>query len=293
MKKIERFHHISAIVGNEQENYDFYTKVLGLKLIKQTLNFDDPNVYHLYFSDNGENPDFVLTFFPWNRSYKGRKGAGQFGRIAFRVPKGKLDEWGHFLFAKGFDSTWGELFGKKALLFEDPHSLELALVESDVESETRAILGFHGIVALTADPELSKAYFRDTIGLEEIAENTYRTHGSQAHEVYVDPKPKGRGLWGAGTVHHLALAVEDQEELVEWQEYIYDSGIKMSEVKDRFYFGAIYSQDKNGLVVEFSTKGPGFTTDETLEELGKELQIPPKYQDRELELRNGVTPLKL
>ncbi|UTB79904.1 VOC family protein [Staphylococcus carnosus] len=297
MKDIKRIHHISAIVGDPQENLDFYRDVLGLQLIKQTVNFDDPGVYHLYFSRQDENKEMVITFFNWPNEHRGRVGSGQVGTIAFRIPKGSMDRWQAWLKDKGVDSKISGLFDDATLEFKDVHGLSLALVEGEEESDDDAILGFHGTELLSADPEGTRSTLVDDMGLNVVSENPAKIHletrGEEAHQIIISTSPMPKGLFGVGTVHHVAWNAEDEAEHKEWQSHMLDAGYHVTEVKDRKYFKALYFKEKGDIVFEIATEGPGFTVDEGVNELGQHLMLPEQFESQREELVQNLKTLQL
>lgn len=293
MLNIGEIHHISAIVGNAQENLNFYRDVLGLKLIKQTLNYDDSSVYHLYFSNQQVTSDFIMTFFPWERNFYGRKGSGQIGRIAFKVPSGKLQQWEHYLFAKGIETTLTHLFDKPTLEFQDIHRLDLALVETEEENDSRAILGFYGVVLLSNDPDATKKFVTDDLGLVKISEEHYQTVGKNGQLIVIPNQVMPKGRWGIGTVHHLAWSVDSINDLGDWQSYLFEQGQQVSEIKNRNYFNSIYLTEFGNVIFEFATNGPGFEIDESFEELGNSLIIPPHFENQREALLKNLKPLDL
>ncbi|MBI5975735.1 ring-cleaving dioxygenase [Staphylococcus canis] len=296
MEKIKNIHHISAIVGHPQENLEFYRDVLGLKLIKQTVNFDDPGVYHLYFSNDDVEPGTVMTFFPWTNSRQGRVGSGQVGRIAFRIPKGSADAWLKHLESKNIKTEVTDLFLNKTIEFEDIHGLDIALVESDIEKDSDAILGFHGSVLLSANPEETRKTLVNELGLTEVKDDPehyhFETIGDLKHHIIIPKETLGHGLWGVGTVHHIAWSTPTEEEQKEWQDYMMDNGYGVTEVKDRNYFKAIYLKEKGHIIFEIATEGPGFMVDEPYEELGKNLKLPPQYEEHREKLTANLPELK-
>lgn len=296
MKAIEKIHHISAIVGKSQENLDFYRDVLGLKLIKKTVNFDDPSVYHLYFADQNEDSDAVMTFFNWERGHQGRKGSGQVGRIAFAVPKGSLATWKADLQELGIEVEETDLFNKPTLEFQDVHTLDLALVEKDVEGDTKDILGFYGAVLLSGKPGQTAHLLTHHMGLEEVESDDYFMHfetiGEERHHIIVPNQVMGRGRWGLGTVHHIAWSVPDDQVQLDWQDYLMDNGYGVTEVKDRNYFKAIYMKEEGHVVFEFATAGPGFEIDEDPSELGQKLMLPEEYEPNRPLIENHLPEIK-
>ncbi|ARJ13135.1 ring-cleaving dioxygenase [Staphylococcus lugdunensis] len=298
MESIQRIHHISAIVGNAQETYDFYTNILNLKLIKQTVNFEDIDTYHLYFSNEKVNSDMVLTFFNWPNQYRGRIGSGQIGRLAFRIPKDSMTSWEMHLNAHGVKTRQTQSFNQPTLEFEDIHGLTLAMVESDEEMKTNDIIGFHGVTMLSANPEATRQLLHNDLGLEHVQTTSdnvqFQTVGDIHHQViiknFVNPQ---RVRWGTGIFHHIAWAVPNNESQLEWRKYMVNKGFNVTDVKERFYFHAIYSKEPGHIIFEFATVGPGFTVDEDIDELGTALQLPPFYEARRHEIEAALTPLKL
>ncbi|MDN6625947.1 MAG: VOC family protein [Pisciglobus halotolerans] len=283
MEAIKRIHHISAIVGDPNENVAFYRDVLGLRLIKQTVNFDDPGVYHLYFSTPDVTPGTVITFFPWTNKNYGRKGSGQVGRIAFRVPKGSLSYWEERLANQKIGIKKTQLFDKETLEFDDIHGLELAIVEGETPADNHEILGFHGAVLLSGNPQATKELLTDGMGLKELESKDENQHfetvGEEKHHLITLAHPKPAGRFGIGTVHHIAWSVPDLESLKEWQTELQESGRGVTMLKDRNYFNSIYSVEKGKIVFEFATDGPGFYIDEDEQTLGTSLKLPEQYED--------------
>lgn len=297
MEAIKRIHHISAIVGNAQQNVDFYRNILGLHLIKQTVNFDDPGVYHLYFSHDKENPAPVMTFFNWDNARSGQVGSGQVGRIAFRIPKGSLSEWSDHLEDHDIELDTTQLFGKETIEFEDIHGLDIALVEGEATSDNSEILGFHGAVLLSNDSNETKHTLIDDMGLLEVDEAPdalhFETSGIEKHRIVVPRTSLGQGHWGAGTVHHIAWSVPNDEEHSAWREKLIDLGYGVTKVKDRNYFKAIYMREKGHIIFEFATDTPGFAVDEPKGELGQKLMLPPQYESEREEFESTLPPLEV
>ncbi|MGM8365656.1 VOC family protein [Virgibacillus sp. W0181] len=287
MEAINRIHHITAIVGDPNENLKFYRDVLGLRLIKQTVNFDDPGVYHLYFGDHNESPGTVITFFPWTNNNYGKKGSGQVGRIAFRVPKDSLNDWEKHLNAQNIQVEVTQLFGKNTLEFDDVHGLELAIVEGEAAADNNDILGFHGSVLLSGNPEGTKELLTGLMGLNELDRDDqnhhYETVGEEKHHIITSIPPQPAGRFGIGTVHHIAWSVPDMEVLKEWQSKLKKEGFGVTVVKDRNYFNSIYIGEKGNVVFEFATDGPGFDVDEDRESLGTALKLPKQYEHKRQE----------
>lgn len=307
MKKTAGIHHISAIVGHPQENVDFYAGVLGLRLVKKTVNFDDPGTYHLYFGNNGGKPGTIITFFPWIGAYKGRIGGGQVGVTTYAIPVGKLPYWENRLGKFNIQYNKSERFGETYIQFEDTHGLQLELVER-AEGETNnwtfgevtpdvAIKGFGGAVLLSTDPEKTMKTIQDTMGLEKIAEEgdyiRFKSYGDIGNMIDIKKASVPRGKMGVGTVHHIAWRAEDDADHLDWQKYVADHGYGVTEVKDRNYFNAIYFREHGEILFEIATDPPGFAHDETYETMGQDLKLPPQYEQYRGKLEQSLFPLKV
>ncbi|MCD8899967.1 VOC family protein [Staphylococcus gallinarum] len=298
MEAIQHIHHISAIVGNPEENIAFYRDILNLKLIKKTVNFDDPGTYHLYFSNNNVDNGTILTFFNWPNEHVGRTGNGQVGTIAFRIPKGTLEVWKRHLMDQNITVTVTTLFGQSTLQFNDVHGLSLALVEDDQASTNRDIIGFHGVTMLTENPQATLATLVEDMGLEQIGEDASYIHlatvGDWRHHVMIKKEgPANRVRFGVGVVHHIAWSVPDNKAHSAWQAKMIGKGYHVTEVKDRNYFKAIYMRERGGIIFEFATVGPGFTIDEPFDKLGEQLMFPPQYEDRKEALLQQLPPIRI
>jgi glyoxalase family protein len=290
--KLEGIHHITAISADAQKNADFYVGVLGLRLVKKTVNQDQPTVYHLFFADERGDAGSDLTFFEFPGVPPGRAGAGDVHRIVWRVAStDSLEFWERRLAGNGIESRReGE-----SMIFSDPEGLdhELAVVDvgdeplvadhPDVPAEL-ALQGFHAARAYSAAPERSEDLLE---ALEfERAGDGWEARGSTRGGLYVyDDPPEERSLQGAGSVHHIAWA-SAMEEHEEWRERAIAAGARPTPVIDRFYFRSIYFREPSGVLFEIATLGPGFTVDEPLEQLGEKLSLPPAFEH----LRDEVEP---
>ncbi|PID01616.1 ring-cleaving dioxygenase [Sporosarcina sp. P2] len=297
MEAIKRIHHISAIVGDPNENLKFYRDVLGLRLIKQTVNFDDPGVYHLYFGDHRMTPGTVITFFPWTNENHGRKGSGQVGRIAFRVPKGSMNYWKQHLTAQNIHIKMTQLFGKETLEFDDVHGLELAIVEGEISANHFDIVDFHGAVLLSGNPQGTKDLLTGIMGLNELdiedQNHHFETAGLEKHHIITSIPPQPAGRFGIGTVHHIAWSVPHIDALKEWQSTLQDEEFGVTEVKNRNYFNSIYTKEKGKIVFEFATDGPGFAKDENIQSLGSTLKLPEQYEHKRQEYETLLPKLEI
>lgn len=296
-------HHITAIAGDAQRNFDFYANVLGLRFIKKTVNFDDPGTYHFYFGDEIGSAGTILTFFPWGEGIQqARRGAGMATEIGYSVPKGSLDFWIE-RFEK-YNVTYNkpsEKFGEKYVTFLDPDGLKLELIESATEDnrtpwETAeinaavALKGFHNITLTLNKIEATATILTEIFGykLVEKAVNRFRyATTAVATAAIVDlvelPEEK-RGHVANGSVHHVAFRVTDDESLMHFHKIISEKGYGITPQIDRQYFHSLYFREPGGVLFEIATDNPGFTVDETLENLGKELKLPPQYEPRRQEI---------
>lgn len=297
--KLEGIHHITAITADAPRNVEFYAGTMGLRLVKKTVNQDDPTVYHLFYADENGSPGSDLTFFEYPGAEKGRAGAGMIHRIVWRIAsKEALSFWKQRLSSHGLDPRLGDEY----LRFHDFEGLELELhvVDTDdaplranhpeIPSEF-AILGFDGVRAYTPDPDRSKALLADTLGFEPKSVTEWSARGDQRGSFYAyDQPPSKGGLSGAGTVHHVAWACA-MEEHVTWRARVAASGMDVTPVIDRFYFRSIYFREPSGVLFEIATMGPGFTADEPRESLGQALSLPPKFEPLRSRLEQALTPL--
>jgi glyoxalase family protein len=306
MKQLEGIHHITAITADAQGNVDFYAGVLGLRLVKKSINQDDTSVYHLFYGDEQGDAGADITFFEYPGVPRGRPGAGMVHRIVWRVSSDEaLNFWAERLEHRGYESTRHE----HSLTFDDPEGLthELRPVEvpdkpliaehPDIPAEL-ALQGFHAARAYAADPERSRELLEDTLGFStpvpvgpDGAGVARELRGEQRGGFYIyDPPPEERPLQGAGSVHHIAWAThpEDQEA---WHERVLAAGAHATPIIDRFYFRSIYFREPSGVLFELATIGPGFTVDEPLDDLGHKLSLTPQYENLRDQIEPTLTPL--
>jgi glyoxalase family protein len=296
--RLEGIHHITAITGDAPRNVDFYTRVLGLRLVKKTVNQDDPTVYHLFYADERGSPGSDLTFFEYPDARRGRAGAGMVHRIVWRVVSEEaLDFWEGRLRTE--DVPLSREPGQ--LRFADPEelALELAVVETqdepliaehpDIPAEV-ALQGFDGVRAFSFDPEASRSFLEQALGFRPTGEASYERRGEERGSFYAYDGTKERGLGGAGTVHHVAWA-SPMEEHEAWRERALEGGASPTPVIDRYYFRSIYFREPSGVLFEIATIGPGFTTDEPLDRLGERLALPPNFEHLREQVEPLLTPL--
>lgn len=307
--KVLGIHHITAIAGNAKRNYDFYTRVMGLRFVKKTVNFDDPGTYHFYFGDEVGTPGTILTFFPWEGVARGRQGAGITTDIAYSVPDGGLRFWTERLKGHGVPIlASGERFGEAYLSFEDPDGLPLTLVipsKADPRkpwvtpevSASVATRGFHSVtLTLRSVAETAKVLtdiFDYTLLAQEGNRYRYATHtieGASTVDLLEIPQA-GRAINAGGTIHHIAFRVKDEDVLMHFREKVMKHGLDITPKIDRNYFFSLYFREPGGVLFELATDNPGFAVDEPVEELGKHLKLPAQYEASRAEIEKVLPAL--
>jgi len=294
--KILGLHHITAIAGNAKRNYEFYTQVLGLKMVKKTVNFDDPGTYHFYFGDEVGTPGSILTFFPWEGIGSGQAGTGMATEIGYSVPVGSLGFWAErFNQFKIKQETAKEIFGEQTLLFADPDGLIIKLIEPNQAdnrkpwqtagvTEKEALKGFHSIVLTLKNIKATAEILTDVFGYRLLQQegDRYRfiTDAIESASIIdlVETPDGGRGINAAGTNHHVAFRVKNEEILMNFREKIATRGLGITPKIDRDYFFSLYFREPGGVLFELATDNPGFATDETVAELGSSLRLPKQYE---------------
>jgi glyoxalase family protein len=303
-------HHVTAIAGDPQTNIDFYAGVLGLRLIKKTVNFDDPSTYHLYYGDGVGSPGTIMTFFPWPGVRQGVVGSGQTSATAFSIPEGSLEYWRQRLEESLVRASEIDRFGTSGLAFDDPDGLRIELLESGGPDDGRhpwdgspvpvehAIRGLDGVTLLHNNGLATEKLLVETMGFREISADGLRVRyesGAGGSGTFVDllrDPNAGLGRVAGGSVHHIAFRVADDEAEVEWQNRLFDAGHPTTEVKDRMYFHSIYFREPGGVLFELATDNPGFAIDETVDELGTELQLPPWLESHRERIEQALPPLE-
>ena len=298
--KLEGIHHITAITGDAPANVEFYVGVLGLRLVKKTVNQDDPTVYHLFYADEQGSPGADLTFFEYPGAARGEAGAGMVHRVEWRVASpAAIDFWEQRLAARGVEAVRD---GDR-LLFADPEGLAHELRVEDVPDapliadapdvpREHALQGFAGVRAYTRDPSRSAALLGDTLGFSGGEDGAWEVRGDErGGTLTYDAPPAGAAARpGAGTVHHIAFATRLDEHDA-WRERVARSGARPTEVIDRFYFRSVYFREPSGVLFELATMGPGFDADEDADHLGERLSLPPRFESLRDQLERVLTPL--
>ncbi|MDJ0887100.1 MAG: ring-cleaving dioxygenase [Desulfobacterales bacterium] len=308
--KISGIHHLTAIAASAAENLVFYETVLGLRLVKQTVNFDDPSTYHLYYGDAEGAPGTIITFFPWENLPRGRAGAGMATAIALAIPGESMPFWQERLRRHGVAFAEAAPFGSPLLRFDDPHGLTLELVAVQTPPTVRAwpasaiparhaIRGFHTATLLSRDPDATQALLTQVMGMTRVGKDgdrhRFRMQAEDAPGHFVDlvedPSAR-RGQQGGGTVHHIAFRVADAQAQAAWRRVLDQQGFQPTTVRDRNYFQSIYFREPGGVLFEFATDPPGFAVDEAPDELGAQLQLPPQYAAMRSKIARQLPPLR-
>lgn len=307
--RILGLHHITAIAGNAQRNYDFYSRVMGLRFVKKTVNFDDPGTYHFYFGDETGSAGTILTFFPWDHVTAGRRGTGQATEIGYSVPAGSFDFW-----MKRFDINGitynkpNEKFGERYLTFLDPDGLKIELIESKTPDERTpwttpevgaavATRGFHTVTLTLTSAAATAAILTEVFGytLLEQHVNRYRyvtdTVPGAAYLDLVEVPDEARSVTAGGSVHHIAFRVKDDAAELYIRKQLLDRGLQPTPQIDRDYFHSVYFREPGGVLFEIATENPGFTVDEPLAELGTHLMLPTKHEHLRPQLEKRLAPI--
>lgn len=303
-------HHITAISGSARENYRFYSEMLGLRLVKKTVNFDDPGTYHLYYGNADGTPGTIMTFFPWENMPAGRVGNGQVAAVAFAAAADSKPFWQRRLETGGIHFTETRRFGESVLGFADPHGLPLELIFAEGVARPapwstgsiprqHAVRGFHSATARLHTAQKTAEMVTEVLGLEPVGSENGRTrfrgrHANSPGTVFdIVEEPNGvAGRSGVGTVHHIAFRAADDREQRHWQQKVTEFGLDVTRLIDRNYFHSIYFRDTGGVLFEMATDPPGFTIDEDLPDLGSGLMLPPQYEAMRGQLEERLPPLE-
>jgi glyoxalase family protein len=299
--RLDGIHHVTCITGDAPRNVDFYTRVLGLRLVKKSVNQDDPTVYHLFYADEHGSPGSDITFFEYPGVRRGRVGAGMIHTVRWRLGSEEaVDFWERRLASEATALERGE----GTLAFEDPEGLrhELAVVDTEDQPlvaehpeipDELALQGFDAVRAYTSRPDASRELLESALGFSPVGEDAWEARGASRGGRYVyDSAPAERGLGGAGTVHHVAWA-SPTEEHEDWRRRVEAAGLRPTPIIDRFWFRSIYFREPSGVLFEIATLGPGFAVDEDPEHLGETLVLPPAFEHLREQVEATLTPLDL
>jgi len=310
MSGIHGIHHVTCISGDAQENLDFYTDTLGMRMVKKSVNQDAPDTYHLFYADAAGHPGADLTFFPWPGMPPGNPGIGLAMEVSLAVPPNTLTWWAERLVKAGTEPQgMATRFGEKILLFTDPHGLEVALIETGDKREFEAwdkspvsadkqIRGLHAVRLWERDLSATGKFLTETMDFAVAGEEEGWTRfaigrgGSGAH-LDVRQIPDGRrGNWGVGSIHHVAWRVPDEESQLAVRDRVAQARRQPTDVIDRFWFKSVYFKEPGGVLFELATDGPGFTADEDLATLGETLVLPPWLEEMRTEIERALPKLK-
>jgi glyoxalase family protein len=300
-------HHITAFARDPQDNVDFYAGVLGLRLVKKTINFDAPEVYHLYFGNQAGSPGTIITFFPWPGSRKGHVGGGQVGITTYVVPPGSLAFWEQRLSKFGISVEKVTRFSEQYVQFSDNEGLRLELVErvAGTNSEwsfggistDKAIKGFGGAVLFSTNAAKTMDALENILGLEKAGEDgqyaRFQAAGELGNLIDVPLADMSWGGGGAGTVHHIAWRAKDYEEHELWQHAVAQYGYQPTQIIDRQYFNAIYFREAGGILFEIATDPPGFSRDEEPDALGQKVMLPDWFEPKRAEIEANLHPIQV
>ncbi len=310
MKPIQGLHHITAVASDPQTNVDFYHHVLGQRLVKTTVNFDDPYTYHLYYGDEIGTPGTIMTFFPWKNMRRGVVGTGETGVVSYGIRPASVGYWQDRLKRFGIvTKTEKARFGAEVIAFADPDGIRLELITSEDPATIQhwsngpvpaqhSLLGFHSVTLWLQQAGPTGKVLVDQMGYSLDAQEgkRFRYRGaSNDRGLYIDieerpAQPSGR--FGAGSIHHIAFRTVDDEEQIGYQTKLYNAGLGVTEVKDRQYFHSIYFREPGGVLFEVATDAPGFLYDEPVEQLGTSLKLPSWYEDRREEIASRLLPIE-
>ena len=310
MKPIQGLHHITAIASDTQANVDFYERVLGQRLVKTTVNFDDPGVYHLYYGDEVGTPGTIMTYCPWTHMRQGRRGVGETAAVAYAIPSASVGYWAERLETLGVAVQHVDTrFGEDVLRFEDPDGLPLELVatndpatfrfwEGGPVPEPHALRGFHSVTLWISTAAPTASILMDQLGYTFVGQEgpRYRYKGaSNDRGLYIDLEERpdqARGSFGAGSIHHIAFRTVDDAEQLEYRQALQAAGQQVTPVRDRQYFHSIYFREPGGVLFEVATDAPGFAYDEPIAELGDALKLPPWLEVQRDDIAKRLPPFE-
>jgi glyoxalase family protein len=303
-------HHVTAIAGDPQRNVEFYLRVLGLRLVKRTVNFDAPDTYHLYYGDEVGTPGTILTFFPWAGAPRGRRGTGQATTVSFSIPEASLGYWRERVAGAGVQAQASSRLDEDVLVLSDPDGLQIELVaRSDTDPRPpwargpvpgeHAIRGLYAVTLTEHRADTTAGLLTDAMGFRLVDESGNRARfdtgdGGAGARVDVLDEPRGpHGHVAVGTVHHVAWRTPDDAVQLDWRSSLVSEGLNVTPVLDRRYFHSIYFREPGGVLFEIATDAPGFATDEPVETLGTRLQLPPWLESEREWIEQKLPPLTL
>lgn len=309
MKHEKGIHHISVLAGNPAENYNFYVNKLGMRLVKRSVNQDDPSTYHLFYGNEAAQPGSSITFFPWPRAHKGNPGTGESVNVAFKVPEGSEEFWLKRLKDQDIEhSDIFDVFGNPSMRFQDPDGLEIDLIfvgdAKDKVSEFKstvsvehAIQGFWSTRLKLIDVDGTAGVLEDIFGFKEKEssgnQTRFETEANIGGNVIIETGEEAPGKGGRGIVHHVAFRAKDVEDLQTMREKVLSKGLQPTQVIDRHWFNSVYFKEPGGVLFEIATDGPGYDSDEDFEHLGEKLVLPPWLEPRRTIIENTLPTLDI
>ncbi|MFY0684112.1 MAG: ring-cleaving dioxygenase [Balneola sp.] len=309
MEHEKGLHHISVLAGNPAENYDFYVNKLGMRMVKKSVNQDDPSTYHLFYGNEAAQPGSSITFFPWPRAHKGTPGVGESVNVAFKVPEGSEDFWLKRLSEQSIEhSDLFDVFGNPAVRFQDQDGLELDLIfsgnakEKMSEFETtvsvdHAIQGFWSTRLKLKEADGTVDIINNLFGFEERESNgnltRFETEANIGGNLIIETGDEAEGRGGRGIVHHVAFRAKNEDELGKLRERVLSKGLQPTQIIDRHWFKSVYFREPGGVLFEMATDDPGYTSDEDFEHLGEKLVLPPWLEPRRTLIENTLPELNI
>lgn len=302
-------HHITILAGDPLRNADFYVNTLGMRMVKKSVNQDDPGTYHLFYGNASATPGSSITFFPWPNAVQGEPGTGESVAVSFIVPRESLDFWRDRF--DEYEVSHGapfQRFGSKVLPFKDPDGLALELVFEDVEQplesswkgtvdKEHAIQGFGGTTLRLTEEETTAEILQNVLGFEKAAStgdsSLYKTEAPIGNSVIIEKSEPKSGKSGRGTVHHVAFRAKDEEELEELRQHVRSLGLSPTRIIDRHWFKSVYYQTPGGVLFEMATEGPGYAVDEEPEHLGEKLILPPWLESKREMIEQRLPKIKI
>ena len=285
MQQLKGIHHVTAITGNPQKNVDFYSGLLGLRLVKKTVNFDDPGSYHLYYGDQQGSPGSLITFFAWPGVAPRHTGSSETVAINLQIPKGSLPAW---------ESKLSKKQTMNFLNVVDPDGICVNIVEGSKEAPSPDIQRIHSLNLDLRDTVRSSSLFNNDLRFVQLSETLFQVgNGDDAGLLHIRHGGGGRGTLGAGSIHHIAFRTEDGKSQEQWRQHVASLGLQVSPVMDRQYFKSIYFREPSGVLFEIATDPPGMMIDEPLAHLGESLRLPPQFEADRAEIEAALPPLRL
>ncbi|MEP1151112.1 MAG: ring-cleaving dioxygenase [Balneola sp.] len=309
MEHEKGLHHISVLAGNPAENYDFYVNKLGMRMVKKSVNQDDPSTYHLFYGNEAAQPGSSITFFPWPRAHKGTPGVGESVNVAFKVPEGSEDFWLKRLSEQSIEhSDLFDVFGNPAVRFQDQDGLELDLIFSGNAKEKvsefentvpvdHAIQGFWSTRLKLKEADGTVDIIKDLFGFEERESKgnltRFETEANIGGNLIIETGDEAEGRGGRGIVHHVAFRAKNEDELGELRERVLSKGLQPTQIIDRHWFKSVYFREPGGVLFEMATDDPGYTSDEDFEHLGEKLVLPPWLEPRRTLIENTLPDIEI